>query len=85
MHEGDQSENCLEAEGLGTKFNEDDVLQNCLLTSLMIHRRRKIWTLLADAQFDLSREGPQISDPYKTVGWIKVFSRSILDEISWKW
>ena len=31
MYEGDQSENCLEAEGLGSKFSEDDVLWHCLL------------------------------------------------------
>ena len=33
MQEGDQSENCLEAEGLGSKFSEDDVLWYCLFTS----------------------------------------------------
>jgi len=31
MYEGDPSENCLEAEGLGSKLGEDDVLWHCLL------------------------------------------------------
>ena len=52
---------------------------------LMIHWRRRIWTLSAEAQSDSSREGTQIFYPYKTVGRIRVFNRSILDVISWKW
>ena len=31
MYEGDQSENCLEVKGLGSKVGEDDVLWHCLL------------------------------------------------------